>query len=464
MKNNIAGAVIVPHPPLIIPDVGRGEEKEIQKTVDAYEAAAKFVKELQPEAIVLTSPHIIAYYDYFHIVPGRSGRGDMGRFRAPQAKVSAEYDNLLREAIIDEAEKAGLAAGTSGERDPSIDHASFIPLWFLQKAGVRCPIVRIGLSGFSAREHYQLGMCIQKAAQKTGRRIALVASGDLSHKLKEDGPYGFAPEGPQFDQEVTRAMDEGDFLQFLTFDEGFSERSANCGLKSFQIMAGAFDGLAVDSKLLSYEGPFGVGYGVAIFRTEGEDPTRHFLPALDAFREEKLARIHAGEDPYVRLARLSVDTYIRTGKKLTRCPDDLPAEMTDERAGVFVSLHEYGQLRGCIGTIGPVTGSIAEEIVQNGVSACSRDPRFPPVRPEELDSLVITVDVLSPSEPVSDPSQLDPKRYGVIVSCGRRRGLLLPNLDGVDTVADQIRIAREKGGISAQDPYTLERFEVVRHY
>jgi AmmeMemoRadiSam system protein A len=460
----IPGAVIVPHPPLIIPDVGRGEEKKISKTIDAYDAAAQFVRSLSPEAIVITTPHIIAYYDYFHIAPGSGGRGDMHQFRAPQASLSVSYDNLLREAIIDEAEKAGLAAGTLGERDPSIDHASFIPLWFLQKAGVSCPVVRIGLSGFSAREHYQLGMCIQKAARRTGKRVVLVASGDLSHKLKEDGPYGFAPEGPLFDRQVTRAMDEGDFLQFLTFDEGFSERSANCGLKSFQIMAGALDGLAVQSKLLSYEGPFGVGYGVAAFRVTGEDPARHFLPQLDDFRAKKLAEIHAGEDPYVRLARLSVDTYVRTGRKLTQYPDDLPPQMKDRRAGVFVSLHEFGQLRGCIGTIGPVTGSIAEEIVQNGISACSRDPRFAPVRADELGILVITVDVLGQTEPVDDPSQLDPKRYGVIVSCGRRRGLLLPNLDGVDTVAEQIRIAREKGGIGEDEPYQLERFEVVRHY
>ena len=108
--------------------------------------------------------------------------------------------------------------------------------------------------------------------------------------------------------------------------------------------------------------------------------------------------------------------------------------------------------------------TVAEEILQNAVSACSRDPRFPPVAPDELNGLEISVDVLGELEPVDSPDQLDVKRYGVVVSRGMRRGLLLPNLDGVDTVEDQIDIARRKGGIRESEPYTLERFEVVRHY
>ena len=137
--------------------------------------------------------------------------------------------------------------------------------------------------------------------------------------------------------------------------------------------------------------------------------------------------------------------------------------MTGQAAGTFVSLHASGQLRGCIGTTGPTAASVAWEIVQNAVSACSRDPRFPPVQADELDSLEYSVDVLGEPEAVGSPSQLDVKQYGVIVSCGRRRGLLLPDLEGVDTVEKQIEIARRKGGISAREPYTLERFQVVRH-
>ncbi len=326
-----------------------------------------------------------------------------------------------------------------------------------------CPILRIGLSGFSPLEHYRLGQCIAKAVDKLGRRAVFVASGDLSHKLKDDGPYGYAPEGPVFDRRVTAAMASGDFLQFLTMDAGLCGRAAECGLRSFQIMSGALDGLGVEPELLSYEGTFGVGYGVAVFTVIGQDENRRFAAQCEAAERARLAERKAAEDPWVQLARLSLETWVRTRKRLDVLPEGLPPEMTGRAAGAFVSLHAHGQLRGCIGTTGPTTENVAWEIVQNAVSACSRDPRFPPVTVSELDSLEYSVDVLGEPEAISSPAELDVKKYGVIVTCGGRRGLLLPDLDGVDTVEQQIDIARQKGGISSREPYTLERFEVVRH-
>ena len=155
-------------------------------------------------------------------------------------------------------------------------------------------------------------------------------------------------------------------------------------------------------------------------------------------------------DPYVALARLSVETFVSTGRP-ARLPDDVPVELLSQRAGAFVSLHERGQLRGCIGTIAATCDNVALEILQNGISACSQDPRFDPVRPDELDYLEYSVDVLGDAEPIGEPSQLDPKRYGVIVTKGWRRGLLLPNLDGVDTIEAQVSIAKQKAGISVRD-------------
>ena len=137
--------------------------------------------------------------------------------------------------------------------------------------------------------------------------------------------------------------------------------------------------------------------------------------------------------------------------------------MNDTKAGAFVSIHEHGKLRGCIGTILPTTGSVADEIIQNAVSACARDPRFEPIREDEIPYLEVNVDVLTKPEKISSKDELDVKRYGVIVTHGYKRGLLLPDLDGVDTIDDQIDIARRKGGIREDEPYELERFEVVRH-
>lgn len=457
------GAMLTPHPPVLLPEVGRGREREIAATGRAMEEAARAVAGWNPDVLIVSSPHTILYGDYFHIAPGAGASGSMAAFGAPQVQMDVAYDAPLRDEVIRRAGAAGLEAGTLGQRDPALDHGVLIPLYFLRKAGVTCPILRLGLSGFSALDHYRLGQCVAGAVEALGRRAVFVASGDLSHKLKADGPYGFAPEGPVFDQAVTDTMASGDFLQFLTMDAGLCDRAAECGLRSFQMMAGALDGLAVSPRLLSHEGTFGVGYAVALFPVTGRDPRRCYAPACEAILKARLADRRANEDPWVRLARLSLETYVRTGSTLDRLPDGLPDQLTNQAAGAFVSLHENGRLRGCIGTTGPTKPSVAWEIVHNAVSAGTRDPRFPALRPEELDRLEYSVDVLSQPQPVDSLSQLDPKRYGVIVTYGRKRGLLLPDLDGVDTVEQQVDIARQKGGIRPEDPYTLQRFEVVRH-
>lgn len=457
------GAILTPHPPVLLPEVGKGQECEIAATDRAMRAAAAEVARWSPDVLIVASPHTILYGDYFHIAPGNGATGTMSAFGAPQVRIEAQYDISLRDEIVRRAEDAGLEAGTLGQRDPALDHGVLIPLYFLRKAGVDCPIVRMGLSGFSALSHYRLGQCVSEAVETLGRHAVFVASGDLSHKLKSDGPYGFAPEGPVFDEAVTETMASGNFLQFLTMDPSLCERAAECGLRSFQMMAGALDGLSVAPQLLSHEGTFGVGYAVALFPVTGRDESRRFSAACEQAQRTRLEERWAREDEWVRLARLSLETYVRTGRRLDSLPDALPRELTEQAAGAFVSLHMGGRLRGCIGTIGPTQENLAWEIIRNAVSAGTRDPRFPAVRAEELDELEYSVDVLGQPESVDALDQLDPRQYGVIVSFGHQRGLLLPDLDGVDTVEQQIDIARQKGGIRATDPYTLQRFKVVRH-
>jgi AmmeMemoRadiSam system protein A len=280
--------------------------------------------------------------------------------------------------------------------------------------------------------------------------------------VTQEGPYGFSEEGVKFDKEITEAMAEGDFLRLLTLTPGFAEKAAECGLRSFIIMAGALDGKNVSAELLSYEGTFGVGYGVASSMPLGDNPKRRFLDTFIEMESERLKNIKKNEDEYVRIARYSVEHFVNYGRE-AKLPDNLSPDLLNTRAGVFVSLKKFGDLRGCIGTTAPITGSIAEEIIRNGVSACSEDPRFNPVQPEELKDIVYNVDVLSPSEKIDGPDKLDVLRYGVIVSNGYRRGLLLPNLEGVDTVEQQIDIAMKKANIRKGEKISLERFEVVRH-
>ncbi len=459
---SIDHAFIVPHPPLIIPEVGRGDRQKIRETIDALTKISSIIANIKPETVVIISPHSVMYGDYIHISPGSSAQGDFSCFGAPQMSINKQYDTELVSAICTEAENAGISAGILGEKDKRLDHGTLIPLYFIDQFDANYKIVRISISGMSALEHYHFGSCINHAAERLGRRVVLVASGDLSHKLTEDGPYGFAKEGPEFDRQLTQALQTGDFMSLLRFDEAFTEAAAECGLRSFIEMAGAFDGRAVKSELLSYEGPFGVGYAVCAFTAAGKDEQRKFA---ERYREEQftmLEEIQRGEDAYVKLARQSLETYIHTGRPLKQ-PEGLPEGMTDLRAGVFVSLKKQGRLRGCIGTISATEPSIAVEIIRNAVSAGTGDPRFDPVTASELSELVYSVDVLGEAEPISSMDELDPSRYGVIVSRGQRRGLLLPMLEGIDTPQQQVSIALQKAGISRDEKYGLERFKVVRH-
>lgn len=459
---SIVGAFIVPHPPIILPEVGKGEEKDIQKTIDAYRKVAQCIAAFKPETIVLTSPHSVMYADYFHISPGESAWGDMRQFGAPDVEIGVEYDTEFVQELSGQAKKQNLPAGTMGERKRELDHGTLIPLYFLNMCYTDYRLVRIGLSGLSPLDHYRLGKCIAQAAESLDRRVVFIASGDLSHRLKEDGPYGYTPEGPEFDAQVTNAMMRGDFLRFLEFDEAFCETAAECGLRSFQVMAGALDGKAVKSELLSYEGTFGVGYGVASFWVAGEDESRRFGEQYEKRQRAFLDQAKQKEDAYVRLARKALETYVRTGERIKR-PLEAPAEMCSQAAGVFVSLKKDGQLRGCIGTIEPETVCVADEIIENAISAGTHDPRFHSVAEEELGQLLYSVDVLGKPERVASVAELDAKRYGVIVSKGWKRGLLLPNLDGVNTPEQQISIALKKAGIRPSEEYTIERFEVTRH-
>ncbi|MBO5573956.1 MAG: AmmeMemoRadiSam system protein A [Clostridium sp.] len=460
---SILAGFMVPHPPMIVPAVGRGGEEQIAETTKAYIRAAEEIAAIKPDTIIISSPHIVMYSDYFHIPPAGRAKGSFGQFRAPQVRFEETCDTELIRRIGALAAEENLPAGPLGEREKDLDHGTMVPLWFIEKKYQDFKLVRLGLSGLPLTDHYRLGQLVNRAVEETGRRTVWVASGDLSHKLQEYGPYGFADEGPQYDEKIMDVCGRAAFGELFDFGETFCEKAAECGHRSFVMMAGAFDGLEVKAERLSHQDVTGVGYGICTFYPGEKKEERHFLDAWLKKQEKELQEKREASDAYVRLARASLENYILKKKRLA-LPEGLPEEMTGQRAGAFVSIHKHGKLRGCIGTFLPVTGSVAEEILRNAVSAATEDPRFDPITPEELPWLDISVDVLGTPEQVESPADLDPKKYGVIVSSGRKRGLLLPDLDGVDTAEDQIAICRQKGGIGKHEKVTLERFEVVRHH
>ena len=457
---SIIAAYMVPHPPMIIPQIGRGNEKQIQETIDAYRNVAREIASLKPETIIISSPHSVMYSDYFHISPGKNANGDFSNFHAREVRFHENYDEELVSRICSLSDAEDFPAGTLGERDRTLDHGTMIPLYFIRQFYSDFQLVRLGLSGLSLVDHYAFGRIIQKAVEDLDRRAVFVASGDLSHKLQSYGPYGYAKEGPQYDARVMDVCSRAAFGELLDFDESFCEKAAECGHRSFVIMAGALDGRAVDARQLSHQDVTGVGYGICSFHPTGIDESRHFLEQNSS--EPNNNASPASSDPCVQLARASLESYILS-RKIIDVPQGLPEDLTARRAGAFVSIHEHGQLRGCIGTISPARSNLAEEIIFNAISASTRDPRFPPIRKEELPFLEINVDVLGEPEDIESEDDLDVKRYGVIVTNGLRRGLLLPDLDGVDTVQQQIAIAKQKAGIASYEKVSLQRFEVVRH-
>ena len=367
-------------------------------------------------------------------------------------------DDELAEAICDEARPARPGIRRRARR---LDHGITVPMHFIgqELPDVRLVPVSMGLG--PADQLYAFGMGVAAAVERIGgRRVAVVAS-DLSHRLKADGPYGLSPRGREFDEKLVDALKRMDVEAIAGLDGSLAEEAGECGLRSILMMLGALDGRGVEAEVLSYEGPFGVGYAVALFRPgpAGSGPAR--LRLLQDARETEVAGRRSKESPFVRLAREAVEAYVRRGVVIDP-PSPLPEEMK-ARAAVFCSIHRGRMLRGCIGTIVPTRANVAEEVIANAISAATDDPRFEPVDADELDELTYSVDVLSPPEAVDDPSQLDPARYGVIVSSRGRRGLLLPALEGIDTVEEQLRIARRKAGIGPSEPVKLQRFEVVRH-
>ncbi|MGI6090577.1 MAG: AmmeMemoRadiSam system protein A [Saccharofermentanales bacterium] len=509
----LISAYAVPHPPLAVPAVGRGAEKGIPETMAAYYRVGAEIVQAQPDTIVLVSPHTPALSGAFRLIDGSSEWMSLASFGARQPALAMDYDQELINLISDKARAAGIPTHISAENmdlDSRVDHGSFVPLYFLARAEWTASVadqplpptsagkfadrptsgakqqpsadfrewqltprlVRMSFSGLSPQTHHNYGRAIRDAIAVSGKRVVFIASGDLSHRLKADSPYGLAPRGEAFDRDLTAALGAGDFARLLSYDEDLLEEVAECGLRSFNILGGVLADTAFEAELLSYEGTYGVGYAIAAFRNLRPADADDSADAAGCGeqtssglgRRENIPWLSG--DPYVALARHTVESYIRNGRKPKLTPVELaalPREITAGKAGAFVTIHKHGRLRGCIGTIQPSYGTLAEEIIGNAVAAGTRDPRFRPISSEELPALEYSVDVLRPPEPITDPSELDIKRYGVIVSRGLRRGLLLPNLDGISSIEQQVDIARQKAGIDRSEPVQLERFEVVRH-
>jgi AmmeMemoRadiSam system protein A len=459
---------VFPHPPIVIPEVGKEEASKVMTTYKSMQKLAAEIKEINPEVIVAVTPHGPVFSDVLTITGLQTLQGDLASFGAPEVKIEFSPAEKAKQAILTGCRQHQLPCVAFAEQDyakfklsKKLDHGLVVPLSFLYRSGWQGKLLPINIAFLSYEKLYQFGKVLSVTLDNLNISWVLLASADLSHRLQQGAPAGYSPRGAVFDDLVRQCLREGDVKKLLNIDPSLVEAAGECGLRPIIIALGALDGYAFETEELSYEGPFGVGYLVARLKRGEKMSKRELIASLKQENRERVQKI-TGEEPLpVSLARQSLHQYLTTGKFL-----QVPANAGDlakKKAGAFVSLKKQGNLRGCIGTIEPTRSNLAEEIIYNAVSAAIHDPRFAPVSLEELEDLTISVDVLEKPEKIDSIQELDPQVYGVIVSCGRKRGLLLPNLEGVDTSEEQVAIAKAKAGIDIDEKVVLERFKVTRY-
>jgi len=446
--NSIVFSGIAPHPPIMVPEVGRDAISEVLGSIEAMAEFTRRITENRAETVVLVSPHAPLERDSFVAYKSSRLHGDFANFRAPETEIEFELDQELLDAITESAAEDGYSVSGLDVRY-ELDHGSAVPLYFLQRNGWQGRVVTLGYSFLPNEDHVKFGNCIRRAIAAVNRPTAFVASGDLSHRLKPEAPAGFNPAAKGFDEQVVNAIRENAPERIAEIDPALRGLAGECGYRSMLIALGVISGSPQTCDVLHYEAPFGVGYLVAQLTNAQR--------SADDFED-----VDKSEAELAALARRAVETYVRSGEQIKPRADN---ELLRSRAACFVSLKTRdGDLRGCIGTIEAAKPTLAEELVANAVNAATRDPRFAPVAEHELQDLIYSVDVLEAPEPATF-EELDPTTYGVIVEdeSGFARGLLLPAIEGIETVQRQVDIAARKAGIPTGTPLKLSRFKVHRY-
>jgi len=445
-SGGVVCAMLMPHAPVLVPAVGAERCAAVKSSCLAMQEVSARLLGNRPESVVLISPHSPRQSRAFGIWEGERLLGSFTDFDAPQLRIDLPSDTALIEAITSEAASHGLL--TWRIPDQALDRGALVPLWFLTEAGWRNPTVVVSLNDPQRGDLTGMGQTIAAAAKKLRRRVGVVASGDLSHRLTINAPCGFHPQARQFDKRLLQLVRKGDYRNLARVDPAQRELAAEDAVDSAWIAAAASEWQNNGHELLSYECPYGVGYGVAILFTAGsgipgkcnprKQSTAHSMPAL---------------------ARQSVTAALQ-GR--LESPKSAWGGYFRKARPVFVTLRSLdGSLRGCAGTLSPVCGNLAEEIWRSARLAAFQDTRFPPVDKTELANLRFEVSVLHPLEPVLSSAELDPARYGVVISTeDGRRGLLLPGIPEIKDPEEQLNAVRHKGGIGWDEAVKLQRFEV----
>jgi MEMO1 family protein len=438
-------AVLMCHAPIVVPDVAGNRARQCGETTRAMADVAARLRAHAPDVLVIISPHAARHAARWGICTQTPLQGNFGRFGADHIGVTlpGAPDAAARLAV----QARELRLTTRELAGDELDHGTLVPLYFMSKAGWNGPTLLLAPPVPGSRTEERMGQAIAHSAEQAGERWVVLASGDMSHRLIPGAPSGYHPLAKEFDRTFKARIDAGDLRGACAIDGDLRELAAEDVVDSCKVAAAAVGYRSHGHRTYAYEGPFGVGYLEAVLFEEaapggglGLSDVRPWPTMLGIARAAIAAKI----------------THSAFRAPVLPKPWNTPQ-------GVFVTLRRRsGELRGCVGHVEPLFGALAEEIAACAGAAATQDTRFPRVTPKELVSVRIEVSLLSRPEPVADIGTLDPKRYGVVVSSGRARGVLLPDVSGVDTVEEQLRIAAAKGQLPASRAWVIERFEVQK--
>src|SRR5665647_2973467 len=345
---------VCPHPPIVVPEVGGDEASLVMDTQKALLELGRRLKKSGAETVVIISPHAPIFREVVGINMSPLLKGDLGSFRAGNVRYMVENDLDLAREINKQAADLGMVVVELTEEEEKqygislrLDHGVVVPLYFLRKAGLETPLVHVSMALGEPQKLYLFGVAVRRAAEALGRRTALLASGDMSHGLTRDAPSGYMPKGKDFDSLMVRLLAVPDVEGIVKMDPELVAQAGECGYHSVVMMLGALDGYDVNAEILSYEGPFGVGYLVASLEPAGANPEKSLLKKMHAAQQTETLQRRAAESYLVKIARNTLESYV--SGSATPALAEAPEEFR-EKAGVFVSIKKHGNLRGCIGT------------------------------------------------------------------------------------------------------------------
>ncbi len=438
----IKSAYLMPHAPILLV-----EDNSINKGLLEI---SKRVSEEKPKIILLITPHGPVFSDGLAINYQKNLKGDLSAFDI-EYSLEKENDLTLVDRIVEALSKINIPMLKLNDENceyfeisSRLDHGTLVPLSFIEKNYTEYKLIHITYGLFSSDMLYKIGMEIEKVITEDA---IIIASGDLAHKEEDN-----EKEGLYFDMDFRNLLNQDKVLDIIFYSHEIRYKARECGKRSMDIMLGMLD--SYNRKIIDhgYDNSYGVGY-LALSYTELEKTNTSFIKEIEKTRFiERKIKIEK-ESKYQSIARNELLKHF--GKNVS----DFKRE--GYKAGTFVSLYKDGGLRGCIGTIGATQDDVVDEIKFNALKAAFEDPRFEELSFDELFDLDISVDIIKNIKEVSK-EELDPIKYGIIVSKDYKRGVLLPDLEGIKTVDEQIRIAKHKGSIEGDD-FIIERFEVERY-